>query len=128
MEPPKVTYHTIDEYIATFPAVIQARLQELRAAIKTAAPGAEEKISYQMPAFALNGILVYFAGWKNHIGFYATPNGNEAFKEELSAYEYAKGSIKFPNDQPLPLGLITRMVKFRVAENLAKAARKSKKV
>ena len=128
MEPPKVTYHTIDEYIATFPAVIQARLQELRAAIKTAAPGAEEKISYQMPAFALNGILVYFAGWKNHIGFYATPNGNEAFKEELSAYEYAKGSIKFPNDQPLPLDLITRMVKFRVAENLTKAARKSKKV
>jgi len=127
METQKKSYSSIDEYIAACPDDIQQRLQELRATIKSAAPGAEEKISYQMPAFTLNGILVYFAAWKTHIGFYATPNGNEAFKEELSAYEYAKGSIKFPNNQPLPLDLITRMVKFRVAENMAKASHKSKR-
>jgi uncharacterized protein YdhG (YjbR/CyaY superfamily) len=127
MENNKVSYTSIDEYIATFPPDVRIKLEELRAAIHAAAPGAEEKISYQMPAFALNGILVYFAGWKTHIGFYATPNGNEAFKEELSAYEYAKGSIKFPIDQPLPLDLISRMVKFRAAENLAKASQKSKR-
>ena len=128
MESKKAAYTSIDEYIATFPAEIQARLEEMRAAILAAAPDAQEKISYLMPAFYLHGNLVYFAAWKNHIGFYATPTGNEAFKDELSHYEIAKGSIKFPNDKPLPLDLITRIVKFRVAENLRRTESKKKTV
>lgn len=118
-------FHSTDEYIATFPANIQKILQELRATIKAAAPQAEEKISYQMPAFAQNGILVYFAALKNHIGFYPTSSGILAFKEELSAYESSKGAVRFPLDKPLPLELITRMVKFRLAENLLKAGKKT---
>jgi len=112
---------SIDEYIATFPEETQKILQNLRAAIKASAPDAQEKISYQMPTFALKGNLVHFAAYKNHIGFYPTPSGIEAFKQELSLYEGAKGSVQFPIDEPLPLELIGRIVKFRVAENLKNA-------
>ena len=117
--------HTIDEYIATCPEHVQKILQELRAVIKAAAPEAVEKISYQMPTFALHGNLVHFAAHKNHIGFYPTPSGIEAFKEELAVYKGAKGSVQFPINQPLPWDLIGRIVRFRVAENLSHAKKKS---
>ena len=125
MEGQKAGFHSIDEYIATFPADTQKILQELRAAIKAAAPEAEEKISYQIPTFALHGNLVHFAAFKNHIGFYPTPGGIQAFKKELSVYASAKGSVQFPVDQPLPLKLVGKIVKFRVAENLKRAAARS---
>ena len=102
-------------------------MEELRATIKAAAPEAEEKISYQMPTFALKGNLVHFAAYKNHIGFYPTPSGIEAFKHELSIYEGSKGSVKFPIEKPLPLELISKIVAFRVAENLKQAERKASK-
>ena len=121
----KTSYTTIDEYISTFPKDVQKILQELHKTIKAAAPEAEERISYQMPTFALNGNLVHFAAFKNHIGFYPTPSGIEAFKKELSIYEGAKGSVQFPIDKPLPLKLISKIVKFRVAENLKKGSIKS---
>jgi len=127
MESNKVGFISIDEYIATFPEEIQKILEELRATIKAAAPDAEEKISYQMPTFALKGNLVHFAAFKNHIGLYPTPSGTQAFKRELSIYQGAKGSIKFPIEKPLPLELIRKIVKFRVAENLKKAEMKSSK-
>ena len=127
MQNSKVGYNSIDEYIATFPAETQKILQALRATIKAAAPDADEKISYQMPTFAFKGNLVHFAAHKNHIGFYPTPSGIEAFKQELSLYKGAKGSIRFPIEEPLPLELISEIVKFRVAENLNKAERKAKK-
>jgi len=127
MKGKQVGFHSIDEYISSFPVEIQKILEELRATIKAAAPDAEEKISYQMPAFALKGVIVYFAAWKNHIGFYPTSSGTQAFKRELSIYESAKGSIKFPIDRPLPLDLISKIVQFRVAENLRKAELKSSK-
>jgi uncharacterized protein YdhG (YjbR/CyaY superfamily) len=117
----------IDQYISTFPNGIQKILEELRATIKSAAPEAEEKISYQIPTFALKGNLVHFAAYKNHIGFYPTPSGIQAFKNELSMYEGAKGSVQFPIDKPLPLELIRKIVKFRVAENLKNAEIKSSK-
>ena len=125
MDSKKSGFNSIDEYIATFPQDIQNILQELRATIKAAAPDSEEKISYQMPTFFMNGNLVHFAAFKKHIGFYPTPSGIEAFQKELSAYEGAKGSVQFPLDKPMPLKLITRIVKFRVAENLKKAKIKS---
>lgn len=115
------SYQSIDEYIASFPVDVQKRLQEIRAAIKSAAPNATEKISYQLPTFYLNGNLVHFAAFKNHIGFYPTPSGIASFTKELAKYESAKGSVQFPLDQPLPLSLIKKIVKFRVGENLAKA-------
>jgi len=115
------TAKNIDEYIAAFPPQVQTMLEELRAAIKKAAPGAEESISYQMPAFKFHGILVYFAGYKNHIGFYPTGSGIENFRKEISGYESSKGTVRFPLDQPLPLKLITQMVEFRVHENQEKA-------
>ncbi|MBP6469152.1 MAG: DUF1801 domain-containing protein [Chloroflexi bacterium] len=117
----------IDEYIATFPEDVQVMLAELRATIQAAAPAAEEKISYQMPTFALNGNLVHFAAFKNHIGLYPAPTGLEAFQEELSVYKTGKGSVQFPIDQPLPLDLIRKIVHYRVAENAQRAAAKSKK-
>ena len=125
MDSKKNGINSIDEYIATFPKDIQKILEELRATIKAAAPDAEEKISYQMPTFFLNGNLVHFAAFKKHIGFYPTPSGIEAFQKELSVYDGAKGSVQFPLDKPMPLKLITRIVKFRVAENLKKAKIKS---
>ena len=127
MEGHKNGFNSIDEYIATFPAETQKILEELRATIKSAAPDAEEKISYQMPTFALKGNLVHFAAYKNHIGFYPAPRGIEEFKQELSIYEGAKGTVRFPIDKPLPLELISRIVKFRVAENLKNAETKSNK-
>ena len=126
MEDNKVRFNSIDEYIATFPEEIQAILQTIRETIRAAAPDAEEKISYQMPTFFLKGNLVHFAAFKNHIGFYPTPSGVETFKEELARYQGAKGSIRFPLDEPMPLDLITRIVKMRVAENLKKAELKSR--
>ena len=122
----KTDYKTIDEYIATFPKDTQEILEEIRATIKAAAPDAEEKISYQMPTFFLNGNLIHFAAFKNHIGIYPTPSGTQAFKDEISMYQGAKGSIRLPIDEPMPLKLIGRIVKFRVAENLAKAKAKGK--
>ncbi len=120
-------FRSIDAYIATFTDNIQALLETVRATIKAAAPEAEECISYNMPAFALHGNLVYFAALKNHIGLYPTASGIAAFKEELSAYEGTKGAVRFPVDQPLPLDLIRRIVQFRVAETTAKVAAKARK-
>ncbi len=117
---------SIDKYIAGFPKHIQELLQKLRATISKAAPGAEETINYAIPTFILKGNLVHFAAFKNHIGFYPAPSGIEAFKKELSVYEGAKGSIKFPIEQPLPLALITKIVKFRVKENLERSKAKKK--
>jgi uncharacterized protein YdhG (YjbR/CyaY superfamily) len=127
MEQRKNGFSTIDEYIATFPKDIQTLLQEVRATIKAAAPDAEEKISYQMPAFAQHGNLVYFAARKDYIGFYPTGSGIEAFKKELSGYKGTAGAAHFPIDQPLPLDLISRIVKYRVAENLKNAEAKARK-
>jgi uncharacterized protein YdhG (YjbR/CyaY superfamily) len=115
----------VDEYISAFPVDVQKKLEQMRAAIIKAAPDAEETIGYGMPTYKLNGNLVHFAGWKNHIGFYATPNGNEAFKEDLSVYKQSKGAVQFPLDKPLPVALIARIVKFRVKNNLEKKAKKA---
>jgi uncharacterized protein YdhG (YjbR/CyaY superfamily) len=117
----------IDEYIAGFTPEIQEILEKIRTTVRTAAPDAEETISYQMPTFRLKGNLVHFAAFKNHIGFYPTPTGTEEFKKELSAYEGGKGSIRFPLDQPIPYDLISRIVVFRVKENLARAEAKGKR-
>jgi uncharacterized protein YdhG (YjbR/CyaY superfamily) len=117
----------VDEYIAAFPKEVQQLLQQMRIAIKAAAPKAEELISYGMPAYKLNGMLVYFAAFKNHIGFYATPTGHKTFIKELSKYKQGKGSVQFPVEEPLPLTLITKIVKFRVKENEEKAVMKKKK-
>jgi uncharacterized protein YdhG (YjbR/CyaY superfamily) len=111
----------IDEYIAGFSPEVQAILEKIRLTIRQAAPGAQEKISYQMPTFTLNGNLVHFAAFKNHIGFYPVPSGIAAFKKELAIYKGGKGSVQFPLDQLIPYRLISRIVKFRVKENLAKA-------
>ncbi len=118
---------TIDDYIAGFPGEIRKKLEEMRMIVKKAAPQAEETINYGVPTLVLSGNLVHFGGFKNHIGFYPAPSGIEAFKKELSVYEGAKGSIKFPVDKPLPAALITKIVKFRVKENLENAKQKSKK-
>ncbi len=114
----------IDEYIKSFPKDIQKILEQLRATIKKAAPAAEEKISYAMPTFVLNGNLVHFAAYKNHIGFYPSPSPIEVFKDDLTGYTTSKGAIQFPIDRPLPFDLITKIVRFRVKENLDKAAQK----
>ena len=118
---------TMDDYIAGFPDDIQAILQRIRMTVREAAPGAEETIKYQMPTFTLKGNLVHFAAFKNHIGFYPTPTGIESFQKELSPYKGAKGSVRFPLDQPIPFDLIKKIVAFRVEENLEKAAAKGKK-
>jgi uncharacterized protein YdhG (YjbR/CyaY superfamily) len=120
-------HKTVDEYLSAIPARAKGILEKLRKTIKQAAPQAEELISYNMPAFKLNGMLVYYAAYKDHIGFYPTPSGIEAFKKELSDYEGAKGSIRFPINRPVPFDLISRIVKFRVRENLQKAEGKKKK-
>jgi uncharacterized protein YdhG (YjbR/CyaY superfamily) len=112
---------TIDEYIADFPVEVQKIMEEIRTAIKKVAPTAEESISYAIPAFKLNGVyLVYFAGFKNHIGFYPAPVGMEAFKEEFSTYKTGKGSVQFPLNKPMPFDLITRIVEFRLEQALRK--------
>ncbi|MCB0570166.1 MAG: DUF1801 domain-containing protein [Phaeodactylibacter sp.] len=117
----KTTIRTVDEYMQGFPAETQELMQQVRKTIREAVPEAEESISYGMPAYKLNGKpLVYFAGYKNHIGFYATPTGHEAFAAELSSYKQGKGSVQFPIDEPMPLGLIERISRFRAHENLLK--------
>lgn len=121
------TPRNIDEYIAGFPNDVQEILQKIRKSIRKAAPDAEETIKYQMPTFTLRGNLVYFAAWKKHVGFYPMPTGIEEFKEELSVYQGAKGSIKFPLDKPIPFELIGKIMKFRVKENLERAQAKGKK-
>jgi len=117
-------FKTIDEYISMFPDDVRTILNQVRQTIRAAAPEAQETINYQMPTFTLNGNLVHFAGFKNHIGFYPTPTGIEAFKDELSAYKGAKGSVQFPLDQPMPLSLIRRIVEYRVKENSERKPRK----
>jgi uncharacterized protein YdhG (YjbR/CyaY superfamily) len=113
---------TVDEYIAGFPRDVQTILKQVRATIRKAAPDAEEAIKYRVPTFVLNGNLVHFAAFKNHVGFYPTPSGIKEFKDELSPYESAKGSVQFPLDKPMPLKLIERIVKFRVKEVRGKSA------
>ena len=115
---------TVDEYISGCPEQLQAKLKELREAIRKAAPEAEEIISYRMPAYRLNGVLVYFASQKNHIGFYPTSSGVNAFREELAAYKTSKGAIQFPVDKPIPLKLVSTIVKFRVKENSDRRGRR----
>jgi uncharacterized protein YdhG (YjbR/CyaY superfamily) len=120
MQSKKTGPTTIDQYIEGFPKEIRIILSELRSAIRTAAPQASEKISYQIPTFYFNGNLVHFAAYKTHIGFYPTSSGIAAFQKELAKYKTAKGTVQFPIDKPLPLDLIKRMVKFRVMENSQK--------
>ena len=117
----------IDLYIASFPKETQLMLNQVRETIKKAAPEAEEVISYNMPAYKQNGMLVYFAGYKNHIGFYPGVSPIIAFKKEISIYKNAKGSVQFPIDKPMPLDLVIKMVKLKVKENVAKAAAKKKR-
>lgn len=117
----------IDEYIAGFPNDVQEILEKIRMTIRKVAPAAEETIKYQIPTFTLKGNLVHFAAFKKHIGFYPTPTGVEKFKQELSAYEGAKGSVKLPLDKPIPFDLIGEIVKFRVKETLERAEAKVKK-
>ncbi len=116
----KKKFNTIDEYIAAYPKNIQFILKQVREVIREAAPEAEETISYQMPAFKQNGILVWFAAFKNHISFFPKISAIEVFKENLSSYQTSKGTIQFPIDEPIPLDLIKKIVEFRVKENLAR--------
>jgi uncharacterized protein YdhG (YjbR/CyaY superfamily) len=120
------TPSSIDEYIRAFPRDVQKKLADLRSTIRRAAPDAVEKIAYRMPTFFQKKNLVHFAAYQHHIGFYPTPSGIDAFKDELTRYVTSKGAIQFPIDEPLPLDLVTRIVKFRVAENEAKAVAKKK--
>jgi uncharacterized protein YdhG (YjbR/CyaY superfamily) len=117
----KRKYKSVDDYIATFPKDVQSILEEFRQAIRDVAPEAEETISYQMPAFKLKGILVWFAAYKNHIGFYPRMSAIESFKDKLSNYVISKGTVRFPLNEPIPFKLIKEMVKFRVKENLVKS-------
>jgi uncharacterized protein YdhG (YjbR/CyaY superfamily) len=117
---PKINFTTIDAYINSFPPDVQEILRSIRKTIQEAAPNAEEAISYQMPTFKLNGNLVHFAAYKNHIGFYPAPSGIEAFKDDLSQFKISKGAVQFPINDPVPLDLIGRIVKFRVKENLTR--------
>jgi uncharacterized protein YdhG (YjbR/CyaY superfamily) len=117
---------TIDAYIGTFPDEVQVVLQQVRQTIRMAAPGALEAISYGMPTFKLNGRnLVHFAAWEHHVGFYPTPSGIASFEKELAPYVQGKGSVQFPLDQPMPIGLLEKIVRYRVHENVARARAKS---
>jgi uncharacterized protein YdhG (YjbR/CyaY superfamily) len=127
MKAASTKFKTVDEYLSTFPPNTKAMLKDLRKAIKETAPGAEELISYNMPAFKLHGVLVYYAAYKEHIGFYPTASGIAAFKKDLTQYEVSKGTIRFPLDRPLPFDLIGKIVKFKVRENLEKVKAKAKK-
>jgi len=118
---------TIDEYIAGFPPDVQQVLEKIRGTIRTTAPDAEETIKYRMPTFTLKGNLVHFAAFKKHIGFYPVPSGIEKFKDELSVYEQGKGSVQFSLERPIPYDLISRIVQFRVKENLKKSEVKKKR-
>ena len=122
----KVKFTAMEAYIASFPKEVQSILEKIRQTIRKAAPGAVETISYQIPTFKLNGKnLVHFAAWKNHIGFYATPSGNAAFKKEISHYKVAKGSIQFPLEEPIPYDLVAKIVLFRVMESQVKKKMKN---
>jgi uncharacterized protein YdhG (YjbR/CyaY superfamily) len=127
MEEGKVTFTSVDEYILNYPPEVQERLNMFRKVIREAAPEAQEKISWQMPTYVLYGNLVHFAAFKNHIGFYPAPTGIEAFKEELSQYKGAKGSVQFSLSKPMPYELIRRIVEYRVVENTKEAEAKNKK-
>jgi uncharacterized protein YdhG (YjbR/CyaY superfamily) len=126
MQAPKVKFKTVDQYISDFPKHVQSMLQEMRSTIKKVAPQAEEVISYNMPAFRLDGMLVYYAGNKAHIGFYPMPAAIIAFKKELQSYVTSKGAIQFPLDKKLPVTLIKDIVKFRILENKEKKKLKAK--
>ena len=117
----------IDEYIAGFPKNVREILEKVRITIRKAAPDAEEAIKYQIPTFTLNGNLIHFAAFKNHIGLYPAPGGIEQFKDALSVYQGGKGSVRFPLDKPIPFGLISKIVKFRVKKNLERAEAKRRK-
>ncbi len=123
MEMKRVEFTSIDEYIGAQPEGIRPRLEKLRRTIKKAAPKAEETISYGMPAFRMNAVLVYFAAFKDHIGFFPTSSPIPVFKRELTGYKTSKGTIQFPLDRPIPFGLVTKIVKFRVKESLKKAGK-----
>ena len=128
MDKSKIQFKTIDDYIAPFPKNVRNILKELRLAIKETAPKVEETISYGIPTFDLNGRhLVHFAAYKKHIGFYPTPSGIKKFKEKLSAYKGAKGSVQFPLDEPIPYELVRKIVAYRVKENVEKAEAKRRK-
>ncbi|MBW3113435.1 MULTISPECIES: iron chaperone [Bacillaceae] len=120
-------FTTVDEYISQFPEDVQERLQSLREVIRETVPDAQEKISYQMPTFALHGNLVHFAAYQNHIGFYPTPSGINAFKDRMTEYKTSKATVQFPLDKPMPYELIQEILKFRVAENEKKSENKTKK-
>ncbi|MFH6602530.1 iron chaperone [Maribacter algicola] len=123
----KIIHTHVDEYIASFPEDVRQVLKDIRATIRKSAPDAEETISYGMPAFKYHGMLVYFAAYEKHIGFYATPSGHKKFEKELSKYKQGKGSVQFPLNAPIPLGLISEIVKFRANENKTKALLKTRK-
>jgi len=126
MKSNKNQFETIDEYIKTFPKDVQSILEKMRETIRNEAPEAVESISYQMPTFKLNGKgLVYFAGYKGHVGFYPIPSGVETFKKELSPYKKGKGSVQFPIDEPIPYELVRRIVQFRVKETQREPGQKS---
>ena len=124
MEKATVVPETVDQYIAAFPADVKKRMQQLRKTIKAAAPKAEEVISYQMPGYKYLGMLVYFAAYKNHIGFYPGAGGVLEFYKELSSFKSAKGSVQFPHDRPIPFEIISKIVKFRVIQNEEKGSLK----
>jgi len=127
MKADQTTAKSIDEYIAGFPPDVRETLQEIRRTIRKAAPDAEEAVKYGIPTFTLKGNLVHFGAYQKHIGFYPTPTGLEEFKEELSVYEGSKGTVRFPLDKPIPFDLISKIVKFRVMENLERAGAKGRK-
>jgi uncharacterized protein YdhG (YjbR/CyaY superfamily) len=126
MSPNQPAPKNIDEYISRFPMDVQGILQKIRAAVRSVAPGAEETIKYKMPTFMLNGNLVYFAAFKNHIGFYPPVTGDKRLEKQLSVFEGPKGSFKFPLDEPIPYGLIKKIVELRARENLERTQRKQK--
>jgi len=127
MEPSKKAAKSVDDYIGDFPKKVQRILNNLRSAIKNAAPQAKETISYRIPTFTLRGYLVHFAAYEHHIGFYPSSSPMKVFKRELSSYQVSRGTIQFPLDRPLPLTLISRIVKFRVKENLTRHKRKDRR-
>jgi len=122
----KDTFKNIDAYIASQPIEVKEKLEQMRQIIKSVAPKAEEVISYGMPAFKFHGMLVYFAGYKHHIGFYSLPSAHSEFQKDLAVYKQGKGSVRFPLDKPLPITLIKKMVKYRVKENTDKAKKAAK--
>jgi uncharacterized protein YdhG (YjbR/CyaY superfamily) len=126
MKAASIKFKTVDEYLSAFPASTKKILQEVRKTIKQAAPNAEELISYNIPAFKLNGMLVFYAAYEKHIGFYPTSSGIKVFQDELTNYKTSKGAIQFPIDEPIPRDLITKIVRYRVKENLEKEKTKKK--